>query len=171
KRVRAAQSTGSLVTFPNSEILRANVVNYTRDFPYVWDELTIAVANESDISTAIEALERVAYEVVGERMEHAAHDYAALLSGAGLAWDVATRPEVFVAAEESYTDLTIRYMVPVREMRVWSSRLLMALTEAMAAPDIAERVYPAYPRSQVQPLPLPAWVRQHRSDQEQGRET
>jgi small-conductance mechanosensitive channel len=35
KPVQGAQPTGALVTFPNSEVLRANVTNYTRDFPYV----------------------------------------------------------------------------------------------------------------------------------------
>jgi small-conductance mechanosensitive channel len=49
KPVQGAQPTGALVTFPNSEVLRANVVNYTRDFPYVWDELDVSVTNQSDL--------------------------------------------------------------------------------------------------------------------------
>jgi small conductance mechanosensitive channel len=158
KQVRAAQSTGALVTFPNSEVLRANVVNYTRDFPYVWDELTVAVANESDMAAAIRVLERVAYEVVGERMEEAARRYETLLERAELAWDVATRPEVYVAARDSWTDLTIRYMVPVREMRKWSTSLLIAVNEALEDPGIAAVVHPGYTRSQVQALPMPGWA-------------
>lgn len=155
KNVRAAQSTGAMVTFPNSEVLRSNVVNYTRDFPYVYDEMTVAVANESDLRLAIEVVERVAREVVGERMEAAAEAYAQLLERARLAWDVATTPEVYVSAQESWTDLTVRYVVPVREMRKWSSRLQLALNEAFLDPDVAGRVYAAYTRSQVQHLPSP----------------
>ncbi len=153
KNVRAAQSTGAMVTFPNSEILRSNVVNYTRDFPFVFDEMVAAVANESDIRLAADVVRRVADEVLGERMEEAADVYAELLERAHLGWDVARRPEVYVSAAESWTEVTVRYVVPVREMRKWASRLHLALNEALAEPDVAERVFTGYTRSQIQHLP------------------
>ena len=156
KKVQAAQSTGALVTFPNSEVLRSNITNFTRDFPYVWDELTISVANESDLGEAIELLERTAHDVVGDTMEGAANEYASQLSRARLAWDVATRPEVYASSKESWTDLTIRYLVPAREMRKWSSRLLLAVTNALEA--ASDSVFTAYPRSQVQRIPPPDWA-------------
>ncbi len=166
KSVQAAQSTGALITFPNSEVLRSNVVNYTRDFPYVWDELTVGVANESDLGAAIAALQAVADREVGERMEAAAREYAALLERAGLGWDVATRPSVYVAARESWTDLTVRYLVPAREMRKWSSRLLLAVNAELAEPALRDRVFPAYNRSQVQQVPPPRWAGDQGTDQE-----
>ncbi|HSI91807.1 MAG TPA: mechanosensitive ion channel domain-containing protein, partial [Adhaeribacter sp.] len=55
--VNAEQATGRMVTFPNNEILAGTVTNLTRDFPYVWDELIVSVANESDLKLAREALE------------------------------------------------------------------------------------------------------------------
>lgn len=158
KPVQAAQSTGALITFPNYEVLRSNIVNFTRDFPYLWDELTVAVANESDIPFAARVLREVALEEVGERMRGAAEEYAALLERARLAWDVATEPEVFISARDSWTEVTIRYLVPAREMRRWSSRLLLATNEALARDDVRARVFPAYPRSQVQPIPTPGWA-------------
>lgn len=156
KNVRAAQSTGALITFPNSEVLRANIINYTRDFPYVYDELTVGVTNESDIGLAIRVVQDVAVEVVGERMEAAAEAYARLLERVNLGWDVAIQPEVYVSARESWTDLTIRYVVPVREMRKWASKLQIALNEALSRPDVRKRVAGSYPRSQVQQLGPPA---------------
>lgn len=158
KRVQAAQSTGALITFPNNEVLRSNIVNYTRDFPYVWDELTIAVANESDIPLAARVLQETAAHVVGDRTKAAAEEYAALLERSRLAWDVATEPEVYVGAQDSWTDLTLRYLVPAREMRRWSSRLLLAVNEALSSGEAAERVFPAYPRNQIQPIPSPRWT-------------
>ena len=44
--VQAEQPTGRLITFPNNEVLAGTVVNLTRDFPYVWDELTVRVMDE-----------------------------------------------------------------------------------------------------------------------------
>jgi small conductance mechanosensitive channel len=158
KPVQAAQSTGATVTFPNLEVLRSNIVNFTRDFPYVWDELTIAVSNESDLAFAANVLQETADTVLGDRMRTAAEDYAVLLERTGLAWDVSTRPEVYASVQTSWVDLTIRYVVPAREMRRWSSALLFALHEALGAPDTAKRVFSAYPRSQVQPVPPPPWA-------------
>lgn len=60
KAVGGSQPTGALVTFPNREILRSNIINYSRDFPYVWDEVTFAVANESDLDYTIAVLRNAA---------------------------------------------------------------------------------------------------------------
>jgi len=167
KRVQAAQSTGALVTFPNLEVLRSNIVNYTRDFPYVWDELTIGVANESDLALAVQVLERTADQLLGDEMVRAAEEYGRLLERSRLAWDVATRPQVFVSTAESWTDLTIRYLVPARQMRLWSSRLLVAVTTALTEPDVARQVFQAYPRRQAEALPAPRWARE-RHDGDDG---
>ena len=83
-----------------------------------------------------------------------------LLDEARLGWDANTRPEVYVVARESWTDLVARYLVPAREMRKWSTRLQLAANEAFGAAEVAGRVFPAYVRRQVQPLPAPAWTRE-----------
>ncbi|HUE77119.1 MAG TPA: mechanosensitive ion channel domain-containing protein [Longimicrobiales bacterium] len=155
KRVGAAQATGALITFPNYEVLRSNIVNYTRDFPYVWDELTVGVANESDLPTAMRVLQETAAELVGDRMRGAVEEYAAILERQRLAWDVSGEPEVYASPRESWTDLTIRYLVPAREVRRWSSRLLLATTAALEQEDVRDRVFAAYPRSQVQRIRPP----------------
>lgn len=171
KRVQAAQATGALITFPNYEVLRSNVVNYTRDFPYVWDELTIGVANESDIALAARVIQQTAAEVIGERMQAAARAYADLLERSNLAWDVSPDPEVYASTQDAWTDITVRYLVPAREMRRWSSRLLLAVNRALAADGVADRVFASYPRNQVQPVPPPRWATrdEHRGSAEEER--
>ena len=79
KAAGAAQPTGALVTFPNSEVLRANITNYTRDFPFVWDEVVTGISNESDLPLAIEAIRDVARETIGVAMKEPAALYADLL--------------------------------------------------------------------------------------------
>jgi small conductance mechanosensitive channel len=157
KPVQAAQSTGALVTFPNLEVLRSNIVNFTRDFPYVWDELTITVGNGSDLALAVQVLEEAAAGVMGETMDGAADEYAALLERARLAGDMATRPQVFASSRDLGVDLTIRYLVPAREMRRWASRLLLAVNRALAEPDVARHVFQAIPRVRMHDAPVRAW--------------
>src|SRR5690606_31565124 len=90
KAASAAQSTGAIVTFPNSEVLRSNITNFTRDFPYVWDELTVGVANESDLPYALSVVRGVVERVLGDSMVAPAAEYSALLSRASLDGDVAS---------------------------------------------------------------------------------
>lgn len=82
--VQAEQPTGRLVTFPNNEILTGTVTNLTGDFPYVWDELAIAVANESDIPLSMAVLGRVAEDLLGNYMVEPARNYVKLLQRSGL---------------------------------------------------------------------------------------
>lgn len=149
KNVRAAQTTGALVTFPNSEVLRANIINYTRDFPYLWDELTIGITLDSDLPRALEVLRAVADRVVGDAMAEAARDYARILAAQGLAAEAALRPEAYASPTDAWLDVTIRYLVPVRERRRWSTRLLLAFEEALADPEHAGHIRGAVPRQEV----------------------
>ena len=149
KPVTAAQATGALITFPNWEVLRSNVVNYSRDFPYVWDEVTTSVANESDLAYAARALEDTARRVLGDQMVQAAAQYETLLRSEHLMFDVDEVPRVYLSAEDSWTDCTLRYVVPVRSRRRWSSALILAISQELAKPEHADRIRAVYPRREV----------------------
>jgi small-conductance mechanosensitive channel len=148
--VTAEQPTGRLITFPNNEVLAGSIVNLTRDFPYVWDELTIAVANKSDLNYSMEVLRQVANEVIGDQMIEPARQYRAVLQLAGLDYEVAEEPEVFVSLDDSWTNMTVRYLVAARERRRWKSRLSKAAMEAYTADEHAEKILSVFPRRQIQ---------------------
>ena len=46
--VDADQSTGRIVHLPNSLVITEAITNYTRGFPYVWNEIKVEVTFESD---------------------------------------------------------------------------------------------------------------------------
>jgi len=148
--VQAEQPTGRLVSFPNNAILTGTIVNLTRDYPYVWDELSTGVGNESDLGYAIKVLQEVARTLFGDRMAEPARRYAAILSSEGLDGAVGEEPQVFVSPSESWTDITLRYLVPARERRKWKSELALLVAQEMNKPDHSGRIIPVYPRRQIQ---------------------
>ena len=148
--IQAEQPTGRLITFPNSEVLTGSIVNYTRDFDYVWDELAVSVAAESDIRYAAQIAERVASELLEGPMEEPARRYRAILEEAGLNADVPARPTVYYTLTQSGVDLTVRYLTGARERRKWKSELGAVLIEAFNQPEHGEKVFPVYPRHQIQ---------------------
>jgi small conductance mechanosensitive channel len=156
KPVQGAQPTGALITFPNLEVLRNNIVNYTREFPHVWDEVSFGVTNESDLAYAAEVVQRAAAAVLGDRMREPAQEYLRILRQRNLDFDVADAPQVFVSLTDSWTNLTVRYLVPARERRAWASRMIVAISAELAKPEHASRLKAAYPRTQVEIVRGPA---------------
>jgi small-conductance mechanosensitive channel len=152
KNVQGAQPTGALITFPNSEVLRTNIVNYTRDFPYVWDELAVGVANESDLAAAMNLALETAVRVLGEDMVEPAREYRRRLQSAGLDYEISDRPQVFLEQTDAWSNVIVRYLVAARSRRVVATRLLLELNEAMASSDTAARIIPAYPVLRLQKM-------------------
>ena len=149
KAVAGAQPTGALITFPNWEILRSNIINYSRVFPFVWDEVTFAIANESDLSHTIAVFRRVATDIVGPMMDEPAAQYRKILEREGLYYDVEAEPQVYLSLADSWTNCTVRYLVPVRQRRRWASELIEALSREMAAPEHRGRIIGGYPHTDV----------------------
>ena len=149
KPVSAAQSTGALITFPNWEVLRSNIVNYSRDFPYVWDEVRVGVANESDLAYCVEVIETTARRVLGEQMKTAVQRYEELLRDARLTFEVDPVPRVYLSTTDSWTDCTVRYLVPVRSRRHWSSTLVLEFSRELARDVHQGRIISVYKRTEV----------------------
>ena len=147
--VAGAQATGAMVTFPNWEVLRSNIINYSRDFPYVWDEVTINVAGESDLPYTIRVFEQLALDLFGERMAGPAREYKQMLERARLAFDVDEQPKVFISLTDAWVDCTVRYLVPARARRRWSSDLAVALSLEMAKPEHKGKIIDGYPRQEL----------------------
>ena len=148
--VQAEQPTGRLITFPNSEVLAGSVVNLTRDFPFVWDELTVSLADESDLGYGLRVLGEVARRLLGEQMTEPARLYAEILRQAGLESGIPEEPQVFIAMNEGWTDLVIRYLVHARQRRKWKSELTLQVLTEMKKPEHAGRLIGGYPRRQVE---------------------
>jgi len=148
--VNAEQPTGRMVTFPNNEILTGTVTNLTGDFPYVWDELPVSIANESDLPLALQVLGKTAQDLLGTYMEEPAHQYGRLMQEAGLQDKIADKPQVFLSTEDSWTNLNIRYLVGARERRKWKSELTLRIARELSKPEYLNKIIPVYPRQQVQ---------------------
>ncbi|MBS0000231.1 MAG: mechanosensitive ion channel [Cyclobacteriaceae bacterium] len=166
--VGAEQPTGRLVTFPNNEILTGTVINLTGDFPFVWDEVVMAVANESDIRMAMKVMEKTAMDVIGEYMIKPASEYSRILKKAKLTEHVPEKPQVFVSPAESGTEVIIRYLVGARERRKWKTELLLRITDEINKIEYRNKILPVYPRQQLQFIdPDGVSVRIHPGDEEQ----
>lgn len=148
--VQAEQPTGRLITFPNNEVLTGTIVNLTKDFPYVWNELEIMLAAESDIEYAVSVLRDIADDVLKDYMHEPARQYAAILKANGLDDAVPDRPRLYVSFAQEGAAITIRYLVNARQRRLKQSELTCRLFSALQEKAHAGRILAYFPRRQVQ---------------------
>ncbi|WP_207588684.1 mechanosensitive ion channel domain-containing protein [Halomontanus rarus] len=113
--VTTNQPSGRVVTLPNSTVLSAEVFNYSwEELPYVWNELPVQVAYETDLEFARQELRTVAEEYLGEEMERNVARYRELLDETPVELEVRSGPTVNVSQEESWVTLRVRYLVHTR---------------------------------------------------------
>ncbi len=154
--IRADQPSGRMISIPNSAVLEQPIYNYTRDFPYVWDEVTINVAQEANWKFAIELLNKIADEIIGEsRMAQLIEQYESELAKTPLKIKLSKKPSVHAVVGESWIDFTVRYLVDVRQMRRTKTVFYEKILEEFSKhPD---KLPPSYRRVQSQQIDERGW--------------
>lgn len=135
--VTTNQPSGRHITLPNSVVLSAHVTNFSRDeFPYVWNELAIQVAYETDLEFAAETMEAVAVEYLGDEMATAVERFRSQLAETAVDMEVQDAPSVNIRVQESWVELRLRYLVrPRRGARVRNELYDRILDEFNEHPD------------------------------------
>jgi len=120
--VNGDQATGRLSIIPNSLVLSGIVNNYTRDHPYIWDEISIPITYNSDWKEALKIIERV---IETETKEIATKSEASVskLSDKYYLPQKATEPTVFATLTDNWITMNIRYITEVRQRRILRDRL------------------------------------------------
>ena len=109
--------TGRIVVVPNSIIFDQPVHNYTRDFPFVWDEVVNLVTYESDIELAKQYMLDSARDVVGSLMETNYERYRRKLEIRDLDQLLLKGPELRMELADSGVNVFVLYFCPVESRR------------------------------------------------------
>jgi small-conductance mechanosensitive channel len=140
--VRSRQFTGRIVTVANSRIFDEPVYNYTRDFPYIWEEVRLPVGYRSDHAAAEHILLDVARRHAVTRSEVDVEATRRLRDRYSL--DVEdVEPRVFYRLTDNWIELSVRFLAGahgVREVKDRMSRDLLAAL-ARAGIDVASSTY------------------------------
>lgn len=140
--------TGRHVTVPNSYVIKGNVFNYTKDTPFVWDQVIVNVTYESDLMLAERLILDAAEEMVGPMMRENRAHLRSKYEFADLADYMAEEPKVGWSFGASSIDMTLIYFVPVFAKGSYRTRLVKRIYEKVMAEP---RVQFAYPHVQFVP--------------------
>jgi small-conductance mechanosensitive channel len=131
--IRSRQFTGRIVTVTNDKVFDEPVYNYTRDFPYIWDEINLPVRYQDDRDQAeqilLDAAKRhaVTREKIGEEEVRRMKDEFGIDVGE-------IDPQSFWRITDNWLEVTVRFLAPdhgIRHIKDRMSRdILAGLDEA-----------------------------------------
>jgi small-conductance mechanosensitive channel len=135
--VSSNQPSGRVVTVPNSVVLASQVVNFGGGgSPYVWNEIAVQVAYETDLDFARELLVEETEAFLGAEMADHVAEYREALAETPVELEVAEKPAVNVTQQESWVELRVRYLVhPRRGQRVKNELYARALDRFNEHPE------------------------------------
>lgn len=132
--VKGDQYTGRVVRIANSFVFKEPVFNYSGDFPFLWDEITVPVKYGGDHHLARKLLLQVANEVVGEYAKDAAAAWEQF-SKHYLLEDAVTDPMVTLIANDNWIEFTVRYVVSYKRRRGTKDLLFTGILDEFAKTD------------------------------------
>lgn len=141
---------GRMVRVANSFIFKDPVVNYSGDFPFLWDEITVPIRFGSDLDMAQSALTEAANEVCSGYAEQATTIWARMQRRYPLE-DASTAPMVTFVFDENWVEFTIRYTVQFDRRRatkhLLSARVLKAIDASGGAVSVAAASIELFPKT------------------------
>ncbi|MDC4204351.1 MAG: mechanosensitive ion channel [Candidatus Manganitrophus sp.] len=154
--VQSRQYTGRVVTVSNAKIFEEPVFNYTRDFPFLWEEMVVPITYDADRARAerilLDAAERHTVsigEMGREALEEMKRRY--FMKSADM------RPKVYFRLTDNWLEMTVRFIARdygVRELKDAMSRdILKAFDEARIGVASATFEIVGLPPLRIQQLP------------------
>lgn len=107
---------GSIITVSNSYIFKEKVHNYSAEYPFLWDELTIPIRTDSDYHLARKVFAKVLDEVCSEYAENSKVSWENLTNKYRVE-DAQVAPMVSLAFDENWITFTLRYIVNYKKRR------------------------------------------------------
>ncbi|MBV9242817.1 MAG: mechanosensitive ion channel family protein [Acidobacteria bacterium] len=119
--------SGRIIKFPNSKVLTSTVYNSSWTlFPYIWNDVKVSIAYQSDLDLVAQVMAEAATEEVGEAMMERVRVYRELLSQTAIdKLEVKERPTVvFRVNSNTWIDAIVRYLVEPRRAGTVKTRLV-----------------------------------------------
>jgi len=134
--VHSRQYTGRLVTVTNGAIFSEPVYNYTRDFPYLWEEIVLPIAYDADRQRTEQILLAAAraHAVIDDA--EAERALAFMQSRYALA-DASLEPAVFWRLTDNWLELSLRFLVSHRGVREVKDRMSRDIVAGLDAANVA----------------------------------
>ncbi|MDB4886278.1 MAG: MscS Mechanosensitive ion channel [Gemmatimonadetes bacterium] len=141
--VSARQYTGRLIRVTNDKIFDTPVYNYTREFPFMWEELAVGIRYGDDRKLAEDILLQAARRHTATLVSDATPAFARLRSRFLIPEVVSLEPHVYLRLTDNWVELSARFIAPVHGVRSLKDAMSREILEGFEAAglEIASATY------------------------------
>jgi small-conductance mechanosensitive channel len=126
--VKSDLYTGRIVRIANSFVFKEPVFNYSGDFPFLWDEITVPVTYASDHRLAREILEKIIHTVIDEFSAYAKRAWKDIVKKY-MVEEAMIDPVVTLVCTDNWIEFTVRYITDFKLRRSTKNRLFSLILE------------------------------------------
>ncbi|MDU0459582.1 MAG: mechanosensitive ion channel [Geobacteraceae bacterium] len=130
--VKADQYNGRIVRVANSFVFKEPVFNYSGDFPFLWDEITVPIKYGSDYKLAREIMQKIADSELSGLLPEAQKTWHAMVNKYRIE-DARIEPAVTLIANDNWLEFTIRYITDFKRRRSTKDILYTRIMEEFDA--------------------------------------
>lgn len=152
--VNADLYNGRLVRLSNNLVFREHIINYTSDFPFLWDEIVVPVKTDSDYRLARSIIENAGQTELSKISDESKMSWRNFVRQYRIE-DVKLDPMVTMSFDSNWIEFTLRYVVDYRVRRSTKDKLFSNILAAFEETQGKVQVATASMQiSQVSPLSL-----------------
>jgi small-conductance mechanosensitive channel len=125
---------GRITELSNSFVFNAPIQNYSADYPFLWDEITIPLRTESDFHLARKIFVEVTNEICGLYTAESKKTWEKM-QGKFLIENASVDPSVTLRFDENWITFTIRFIVDYKKRRSTKDLLFTRILEEINKHD------------------------------------
>jgi small-conductance mechanosensitive channel len=133
--VQSRQYSGRIVTVSNSQIFDEPVYNYSRDFPYIWEEMHLPISFKDDRARA--------EQIILEAVEYHTRDIASLaqpeldrLKREFFIEAADIKPRVYLRITDNWVELSVRFLCNTHNIRALKDQISRQILSGLEAAHI-----------------------------------
>jgi small-conductance mechanosensitive channel len=133
--IQSRQFTGRIVTVANSRVFDEPVYNYTRDFPFIWEEMQLPIAYGDDRERA----ERILLEAAGRHAVDPASVKPSTVERLKQRYGIDRSefaPRVYWRLTDNWVELTVRFLAHDHGVRAMKDRMAREVIAQLDAAGI-----------------------------------
>jgi small-conductance mechanosensitive channel len=109
--------SGRIVKLSNAFVFKGPVYNYSQDFPFIWDEITLPIRHGSDIDLSKEIIIKIASETLSEYVSDSISKWKDVVDKYYIE-NAQVEPSLAIKMTDNWIEFNIRYIVDYKKRRI-----------------------------------------------------
>ena len=126
--------SGRIVKLSNAFVFKGPVYNYSRDFPFVWDEFNIPVRYGSDLEEAKKIVITVAQELLSEYVHNSINRWKSVVDKYYIE-NAQVEPSLAITLTDNWMEFNLRYIVDYKKRRITKHLLNEAISKQVESTE------------------------------------